>query len=58
VLNGNGDQLEYTLDANQEHVGGAALLERLAELGIAFKDLTPRQSALEDIFVILVKREA
>jgi ABC-2 type transport system ATP-binding protein len=58
VLNGNGDQLEYTFDANQEHVGVAALLERLADLGIAFKDLNTRQSSLEDIFVSLVKREA
>ena len=31
-----------------------ALLRRLGELGIGFKDLNTRQSSLEDIFVNLV----
>ena len=31
-----------------------ALLQRMSDLGIRFKDLNTRQSSLEDIFVSLV----
>lgn len=53
-LNGDGRELEYTFDARDERLGVSSLLERLRELGIAFKDLNTRQSSLEDIFVDLV----
>jgi len=54
ALNAGGLELEYTFDASEEQTGIPALLQRLSELGIAFKDLNTRQSSLEDIFVSLV----
>jgi ABC-2 type transport system ATP-binding protein len=54
VLKAQGYELELTFDA---HEGGAdipALLRRIGELGIGFKDLNTRESSLEDIFVSLV----
>ena len=50
----DGHELEYCFDAHAEHADIAALLRRLDELGIAFKDLHTEQSSLEDIFVTLV----
>jgi ABC-2 type transport system ATP-binding protein len=43
-----------TFDRQHEDTGIAALLKRLAELGIDFKDLHSSESSLEDIFVSLV----
>ena len=54
ALNAGGTELEYTFDAAQERAGIAALLQRISDLGIRFKDLNTRQSSLEDIFVSLV----
>jgi ABC-2 type transport system ATP-binding protein len=56
ALNAGGHELEYTFDGNQEHTGVPALLKRLDDLGIGFKDLNTRQSSLEDIFVSLVSK--
>ncbi|HEY0713543.1 MAG TPA: ABC transporter ATP-binding protein [Polyangia bacterium] len=53
-LKAQGYELEYTFDSQQEHNDIPALLRRVAELGIAFKDLNTRQSSLEEIFVNLV----
>jgi ABC-2 type transport system ATP-binding protein len=53
-LNGNGQELEYTYNTNEESTGIPLLLERLSQLGIEFKDLSTRQSSLEDIFISLV----
>jgi ABC-2 type transport system ATP-binding protein len=58
ALNAGGTELEYTFDAAGERTGIPALLRRLDELGIGFKDLNTRQSSLEDIFVTLVSRRA
>jgi len=55
LLNG-GDELQYTFDAKEESTGIPALLRRLGELGIGYKDLQTRQSSLEDIFVDLVNQ--
>jgi hypothetical protein len=55
ALNGHGTELEYVFDAAEESVGIPALLRRLGELGIGFKDLNTRQSTLEEIFVGLVR---
>ncbi|MBK8170673.1 MAG: ABC transporter ATP-binding protein [Sandaracinaceae bacterium] len=49
-----GQALVYTFDTQATETGIAALLKRLNELGIDFKDLQTRQSSLEDIFVSLV----
>ena len=54
-LEDDGHQLCYAFDSNAEHTGIAALMGRLGELGIQYKDLSTRQSSLEDIFVELVR---
>ncbi|HEX7802374.1 MAG TPA: ABC transporter ATP-binding protein [Pseudoxanthomonas sp.] len=56
-----GHALVYTFDTQTEETGIAALLKRLGELGIDFKDLHSSESSLEEIFVSLVhagKQEA
>jgi ABC-2 type transport system ATP-binding protein len=54
ALKAEGHELEYTFDTNEERTDVPALLRRLIDLGIEFKDLNTRQSSLEDIFVSLV----
>ena len=54
ALNAGGTELEYVFDAAEERAGIPALLQRMSDLGIRFKDLNTRQSSLEDIFVSLV----
>jgi ABC-2 type transport system ATP-binding protein len=54
ALKSEGNQLEYTFDANAEHTGVPSLLRRMTDMGIGFKDLHTRQSSLEEIFVGLV----
>ena len=54
VVKDGGNELECSFDAAEEHTGIPALLRRLSELGIGFRDLQTRQSSLEDIFVSLV----
>jgi ABC-2 type transport system ATP-binding protein len=56
ALRNGGGELEYTFDATEESQGIPALLRRLEELGIGYKDLQTRQSSLEDIFVDLVRQ--
>ncbi len=51
-----GTTLTYTFDVKREPTGIAPLLQRLAALGIDFKDLHTTESSLEDIFVGLVQR--
>jgi len=59
-LKADGSELEYVFDSNAEKTGVPSLMRRLSDLGIGFKDLSTRQSSLEDIFVGLVhqSREA
>jgi ABC-2 type transport system ATP-binding protein len=54
ALNNGGTDLEFIVNASEEHRAVPALLKRIADLGIEFKDLNTRQSSLEDIFVSLV----
>jgi ABC-2 type transport system ATP-binding protein len=57
----DGHALVYTFDVQSDETGIAALLKRLGELGIDFKDLHSSESSLEEIFVSLVhagKQEA
>ncbi len=54
-LSANGAQLVYTFDGRDERSGNAALLRRLIEHGVDFKDVQTRQSSLEEIFVSLVR---
>jgi ABC-2 type transport system ATP-binding protein len=53
-LNAAGSELEYTFDATEEHVNIPAVLRKIADLGIGFKDINTHKSSLEDIFVRLV----
>ena len=55
-LSKDGTVLSYEFDSEQ--TGIAPLLKQLAELGIEFKDLTSKESSLEDIFVNLVKEKS
>jgi ABC-2 type transport system ATP-binding protein len=54
ALADQGNRLEYTFDAHADQSEIPALLRKLSELGIGFKDLATRQSSLEEIFVSLV----
>ena len=54
-LSADGTALTYTYDSRNDGGGVAALLRRLGEHGIAFKDLHSSESSLEDIFVNLVR---
>jgi ABC-2 type transport system ATP-binding protein len=53
-LKAGGEELDYVFDSNAERTGVPSLLRRLSDLNIGFKDLSTRQSSLEDIFVGLV----
>ncbi|OEY67602.1 ABC transporter ATP-binding protein [Marinobacter sp. X15-166B] len=53
-LSGDGFELVYTFDSQQEQAGVAKLLRTLGDLGIEYRDLQTRESSLEDIFVGLV----
>jgi len=57
-LSDDGTALTYTYDTQGERTGIVALLDRLSESGIVFKDLSTVESSLEDIFVSLVKEGA
>jgi ABC-2 type transport system ATP-binding protein len=54
ALKSGGNELEYDYDVLAERTAIPALLRRLDELGVVFRDLHTRQSSLEDIFVSLV----
>jgi ABC-2 type transport system ATP-binding protein len=58
ALKNGGCDLEYTFDGREERTGIPALLKRLGELGIGFRDLNTEQSSLEEIFVSLVSERA
>ena len=49
-----GSEPSHSFTASQEHTAIPALLRRIGDLGIGYKDLNTRQSSLEDIFVSLV----
>ena len=56
-LSADGNELIFTFDVQQEQTGIAALLRRLTEHGIDFKDLHSSESSLEEIFVSLVREK-
>ena len=62
ALKADGTLLEYTFDARDGSENASAdlpgLLRKLGELGIGFKDLSTRESSLEEIFVDLVTDRA
>jgi ABC-2 type transport system ATP-binding protein len=57
-LNAEGHELQFTFDAAVEQTGVAPLLRRLEQLGICYRDLSTRETSLEEIFVNLVGRGA
>ncbi|MCY7398702.1 MAG: ABC transporter ATP-binding protein [Sphingomonas bacterium] len=54
TLEDDGQTLCYRFDSHAEETGISALMQKLAALGIGYKDLSTQQSSLEDIFVSLV----
>jgi len=54
-LEENGQCLIYDYDTSAERTGITALLAALAEAGIRLRDISTRQSSLEDIFVEIVE---
>jgi ABC-2 type transport system ATP-binding protein len=56
-LAAGGNELHYTFDAKDGRADIPGLLRALGAAGIGFKDLSTRQSSLEDIFVTLVHGE-
>jgi ABC-2 type transport system ATP-binding protein len=57
ALHSDGTEIAYTIDQAEESTGVPALLRRVSDLGIGFKDLATKKSSLEDIFVSLVHGE-
>ncbi|KQT83196.1 multidrug ABC transporter ATP-binding protein [Aurantimonas sp. Leaf443] len=57
-LSPDGLTLTYTYDTRAERTGIAALMGTLAENGLRIRDLSTKQSTLEEIFVSLVKERA
>jgi ABC-2 type transport system ATP-binding protein len=57
ALGADGLQLIYTYDTRGERTGITALLNDLGAAGIRFKDLSTKQTSLEDIFVGLVHQK-
>ena len=58
ALRDDGHVLEYTFDTTAERTGMTALLRRMSEIGVQFRDLDTKSSSLEDIFVSLVHGKA
>ncbi|RAP59138.1 ABC transporter ATP-binding protein [Oleiagrimonas sp. MCCC 1A03011] len=54
-LGADGHELIYTYDAQGERTGITGLLRELSAAGITFRDLSTKQSSLEEIFVNLVR---
>jgi ABC-2 type transport system ATP-binding protein len=57
-LGADGRELDYEFDIHAEDNAVPALIRRLGDLGVHFKDLNTTTSSLEDIFVKLVQDKA
>ncbi len=55
MLEGDGERLIYEYDTSADRTGITSLLAALAEAGIRLRDISTRQSSLEDIFVEIVE---
>ncbi|NDV86321.1 ATP-binding cassette domain-containing protein [Aurantimonas aggregata] len=58
AISADGTRLTYSYDTQAERTGIATLMRLLAEAGIRFRDLSTKQSTLEEIFVGLVEEKA
>jgi ABC-2 type transport system ATP-binding protein len=56
-LSADGNEVTFTYDTRGERTGITALLHDLNAAGIRFRDLSTKQSSLEEIFVSLVTEE-
>ncbi|UIJ71579.1 ABC transporter ATP-binding protein [Aurantimonas sp. HBX-1] len=57
ALSADGTTLTYSYDTQADRTGIATLMRLLAEAGIRFRDLSTKQSTLEEIFVGLVEEK-
>jgi len=57
-LSNQGDQLIYTYDTHSDAAGITELLQLAIGAGLTLKDISTKQSSLEDIFVDLIKTDA
>ena len=57
ALDESGLILTYTYDTTADATGITRLLQLLSEAGMSLKDVSTRQSSLEDIFVDLVNQD-
>jgi ABC-2 type transport system ATP-binding protein len=57
TLSADGTCLTYSYDTQADRTGIATLMRLLAEAGIRFRDLSTKQSTLEEIFVGLVEEK-
>ncbi|CAO3381327.1 ABC transporter ATP-binding protein [Azospirillum argentinense] len=57
-LSGDGRELVYSFDTQDDQTGIARLLRKLGDHGIDFTNLHTEESSLEEIFVSLVKERA
>lgn len=55
VLAEDGAELVYTYDSKADRTGIAALVSAISGAGLKIKDLSTRQSSLEDIFIDLLR---
>ncbi|MEJ2361606.1 MAG: ABC transporter ATP-binding protein [Gammaproteobacteria bacterium] len=55
-LSNEGARLSYTYDPHKLETGVDALLQAIRDAGLAVKDVSTKQTTLEEIFVNLVKR--
>ncbi|OYD83998.1 ABC transporter ATP-binding protein [Azospirillum brasilense] len=58
TLSGDGRELVYSFDTQNDQTGIARLLRKLGDHGIDFTNLHTEESSLEEIFVSLVKERA
>ncbi|GAA4254262.1 ATP-binding cassette domain-containing protein [Azospirillum formosense] len=58
TLSGDGRELVYSFDTQDDQTGIARLLRKLGDHGIDFTNLHTEESSLEEIFVSLVKERA
>ena len=58
VLSADGGTITWSFDASAERTGLTRLLADLAAAGLRFRDLSTRQSSLEDVFLRLVAEGA
>jgi ABC-2 type transport system ATP-binding protein len=58
ALENGGSVLTYTFDASAEDTGVSALVKKLVDRGVGFKDLQTKESTLEEIFVTLLEKSS